>query len=175
MGVSSTRTWGAENFGGGSGGTLETIVRQLNPAAKQAMYGAANKGLIRRGTWNGCAFNAGGAEIGNKNVDSYFAAAKAFDLDQRIVRKFIAIWDGLHGTDESCTERLKAAILDAGLFTEPGETKGRRVLRQTIYRSQETMLREKFEEQVSMLDLDDAEDELAVSIKGVGELLSATC
>lgn len=173
--MGTSRTWGAENFNKPAGGTLEKVVADLNPAAKQAMYAAANKGLIRRGTWDGCAFNAGGYEVGDNNVTSYFAAAKAFGLDEKKVVNFIRVWDGLNGDDETCTNRLKAAILAAGLYTEPGESSSRRILRQTIYKSQETQMREKFEAQIADLDMSDLENEQVMQIKGVSELLSASC
>jgi hypothetical protein len=172
--TTTSRDWGAGNFGkGGNVSTLEGVVRQLNPAAKQAMYGAANKGLIRRGTWDGCAFNAGGVEVGNNNVGSTFAAAQQFNLPSSTVTRFIEIWDSTNGTDEECTERLKAAILDAGLFTEANESKGRRVLRQTIYKSQETQLREKFEAEVASLDMSDVHNETVADISAMSELLSS--
>lgn len=167
------RQWGANELGSPKVTTLEEAVSKLNPAAKQAMYGAANKGLIRRGTWDGCAFNAGGKEVG-KPVHSFQAAAMAFKLPVEIVHKFIMIWDRISGSDESATEKLKAAILKAGLFTEPNESAGRRILRETVYKSYETRMKEQFDSIVEGLDIHDASDELAVSVKGMGELLSVS-
>ena len=165
-----SRNWGANELGA-TPSSLEGVVGKLNPAAKQAMYAAANKGLIARKTWDGCAFNAGGLEVG-KNVSSYLAAANAFGLDQSVVENFIYCWDGLEGSDYEATEALKEAILKAGLFTEVNESKGRRILRETVYKSFETRKLEEFNAIVADLDLDDTEHELVQDIHSAAELLS---
>jgi hypothetical protein len=170
MGSWQSRSWGVNELGSVPS-SLDSVVGKLNPAAKQAMYAAANKGLIARKTWDGCAFNAGGLEVG-KNVSSYLAASQAFGLDQQVVENFIYCWDGLPGSDYEATEALKEAILKAGLFTEPNESKGRRILRETVYKSFETKQREAFESLVADLDMDDVDHELVQDIHSAAELLS---
>lgn len=165
-----SRKWGAGELGTAS--TLEHVVSKLNPKTKQAMYAAANKGLIRRGSWDGCAFNAGGMEVGATVRTSHTAAA-TFNLPVETVSNFIKVWDGLPGSDEEATEALKEAILKAGLFAEANESSGRRILRETVYKSYETKMREKFEEMVQGLDIEDSEHELVSDMKEVAELLSA--
>lgn len=165
------RTWGANELGQKPRvTTLEGAIAQLNPKAKQAMYAAANKGLIAQGTWNGCAFNKGGIEVGSNLVSSVPAAAAVFGLEERVVSQFIHHWDLLKVPNP--TEYLKEALLKAGLFTEPNESKGRRILRETVYKSMETRKREEFEAIVAGLDLDDTEHELVSDIHTVKELLA---
>lgn len=175
MGSWQSRRWGAGEFGAVKVNTLEAAVAKLNPKTKQAMYAAANKGLIKRGTWNGCAFNAGGLEVGDDHVTSTLRAAKTFGVSQEVVSNFIRIWDGLAGSDAEATERLKEAIVKAGLFTEANESSGRRILRETVYKSYETKMREQFDALVEGLDLNDVEHELVSDMNVVGELLSANC
>lgn len=171
-----SRNWGEANFRHGNG-PLESVVGELPPNVKQAMYAAANRNLIKRGTWNGCAFNAGSLEVTddlNCLAVSSVSAANFFGIPVELVNKFIQRWDSLQGTDEDCTAKLKQAILDAGLFSEPNETKGRRVLRTTVWKSQETKMREEFEAIVSELDLDASAEEssLAFATAEMGTLLS---
>lgn len=172
-----SRNWGEGNFRQGNG-ALEGVVNQLPPNVKQAMYAAANRGLIKRGTWNGCAFNAGSLEVAKTQDEclavSTTSAAKFFGITPELVNTFITRWDALQGTDEECTDRLKKAILDVGLFTEPGESKGRRVLRTTVWKSEETRMREKFEAMVEGLDLEASAEEspMAFATAEMGTLLS---
>jgi len=172
-----SRNWGESNFRQRND-SFEGIVQMLPPNVKQAMYAAANRGIIRRGTWNGCAFNAGSIEIANGREDclavSTVSAAKFFGISEDLVQRFITRWDSLQGTDTQCTEQLKAAILEAGLFSDPDEPKGRRIMRQTVWKSEETRLREKFEELVEGLDLNASAEEspMAFAASEMGVLLS---
>lgn len=172
MGSWQSRKWGAGEFGAPVVTSLDSAVAQLNPKTKQAMYAAANKGLIKRGTWDNCAFNAGGIEVGNTDVRSYQSAAATFGVSPTVVINFIKVWDGLGGSDQQATEKLKEAILKAGLYTEPNESAGRRILRETVYKSYETRMKEQFDALVEGLDLDDVEHELVSDMKEVAELLS---
>lgn len=149
-----SRSWGAEGFSKSKAHTLEGVVRKLSPKAKQAMYAAADKQLIARGTWDGCAFNAGSLEIADQGVHSFASAAELFEMKASDVQNFIQVWDQTQGSDEQATERLREAILKAGLFTEPGEKKAARVLRETVYKSQEERMKEEFDSLVSSLDVD---------------------
>lgn len=174
-----SRNWGEGNFRQGNN-SLDNIVGELPPNVKQAMYAAANRNLIKRGTWDGCAFNAGSLEVVTSNdqevcvAQSVDSAAKFFGIDRELVSRFIQKWDSLQGTDEECTARLKKSILAAGLFSEPGESKGKRILRTTVWKSQETIMREKFEALVEGLDLDASAEEspLAFATTEMGTLLS---
>lgn len=169
-----SRTWGAEIHGKNAGSLVE-VVRPLTPKAKKAMYGAAMHGIIARGTWNGCAFNQAGLKEGVQTISSVGAAAQLFDLTPHVVERFINAWDSTPGTDEEATEKLREALVEVGLFSDPNEGKGRRVLRQTIYKSIETQLREEFETLVSGLDLNTDESELVADIKEASLVLSGTC
>lgn len=111
---------------------FENAVRWLNPAAKQAFYGAAASRTIARRTWNGCAFNAGGEELGIKGVSSVAKAAEVFDLPEKSVSNFIKHWDALSGTDIQCNEMLKDAILKVGLFSPRGSKR----LRTLVFKAQ---------------------------------------
>jgi hypothetical protein len=99
---------------------FENAVRWLNPAAKQAFYAAAASRTINRGTWNGCAFNAGGEVIGRNDVTSVSRAAEAFDMPAKSVSNFIRQWDSLRGSDEEANRMLREAIERVGLFSPRG-------------------------------------------------------
>jgi hypothetical protein len=165
-----SRTWGAEHFHATPiSSSLEGVVNQLPPNVKQAMYAAANRGLIKRGTWAGCAFNA----AADGAVQGFEAAASFFDCPVNLVYDFVRVWDRVYGTDEEATIKLKDALLKAGLFAVPGESRGRRVMRETVWKSQETRMREEFEAIVSGLDLELPTTQLAQATVEIGNLLSA--
>lgn len=107
---------------------LETAIRWLNPTAKQAFYGAAASRTIARRTWNGCAFNAGGEELGINGVKSVAKAAEVFGIKPYTVQKFIVAWDSLTGTDEHANNTLQELILKVGLFTPAGSRGLRKIV-----------------------------------------------
>jgi hypothetical protein len=96
---------------------LVPVVRQLPPRGRRALYAAANAGLLRRGSWDGCALNRAGAAVG-LDVRSRGEAAYAFDTTPEIVRQFVEVWDRLWGSNRRCTQMLREAIEEAGLFDE---------------------------------------------------------
>lgn len=113
--------------------SLYNAVMRLPSSAKKAMYAAAASRTIKRSTWNGCAFNAGGIEIGNENVNSFEAAAEAFKCPVKVVRAFISAWDGLEGTDDYCNGLLRETLESVGLFDEP--TRAVRIVRTMEWQS----------------------------------------
>ena len=131
--------------------SLERAIAQLNPKAKQAMYGAARAQTIHKGTWNGCAFNAAGMQLGgtiNESVQSVQRAAEVFDLPAPVVQRFISAWDALPGDDKEATEILVASIEKIGLFSEPG-TVIKKVIRKTLYHNVEKKLLEELEKKIT--------------------------
>jgi hypothetical protein len=106
---------------------------RLPAKAKQAMYAAASARTIKQGTWNGCAFNAGGIEIGNSNVNSTNAAAAAFDCSIKVVSEFIRQWDGLPERGDKATGILRETLEEVGLFNEP--TRAIRIVRTVEWKS----------------------------------------
>lgn len=119
---------------------LEAAVMALNSKAKKAFYGAARRlNVISRGTWNGCAFNAGAAELGIEGIDTFAAAAKAMGVSHHTVTKFISAWDGTaypgaieyHATDKGATDYLVSLLEKAGLFSDHA------LVRVTVYDAQE--------------------------------------
>lgn len=121
--------------------TIENFPSKL----KQAMFAAASRGVIKRGTWNGCAFNAAGMEVGHgKAVNSFEKAARTFGVTTASVEQFIGIWDSMKGTDEDCTQTLRTCIEKAGLFIEPGQ-KAPRIIRVKVYEDQQKKMREQFD------------------------------
>lgn len=156
-----TRDWGISSLGintvtHGHGGLLVDVVRKLSPTAKQAMSAAVEHGLIRRGTWSGCAFNQAGAVVAEKlmsiqdknYVRSTSEAAEVFNMTSDDVNRFIVCWDGLPGSDEECTAQLRDALNEVGIFAPANERKGKRVIRQLLYKSEETRMMEAFKEQL---------------------------
>lgn len=129
--------WGSENFGTTiSGGSLQAVIDQFPASLKQAMFAAASRGPIKRQTWNNCAMNAAGFEVGKKNeVRSLQSASQAFGIPESLVSRFISIWDGMYGTDEDCTQTLRSRIEDSGLFTEPGDKERKtRIVSVTVFK-----------------------------------------
>jgi hypothetical protein len=115
--------WGSDLFGkkDTEPRNLQEILDKFPPKLKQAMFAAASRTTIKRATWNGCALNAAGFEVGKANeVNCLENAAAAFDVPYELVQKFITEWDGMYGTDEECTQRLREMIEKAGLFRKPG-------------------------------------------------------
>jgi hypothetical protein len=139
--------WGSDGFRGNkiSLSTLEGIIEEFPSGLKQAMFAAASTKVIRRSTWDGCAMNAAGFEVGKQgSVDNVQAAAKTFGVTPNQVSIFIRCWDSLEGSDESCTQFLRDSIEKAGLFTEPGR-KPPRIIRVKVYEDQQKKLREQFD------------------------------
>lgn len=146
--------WGSENFSYGFGVDLEAIVAEFPPKLKQAMYAAANHGVLKRGTWNNCAFNAadkvlklgeaGTSSDGDGYVSSIKKAAEVFGIKETQVKHFIRVWDTRPGSDKECTEFLKETILKVGLFSEPGKSLPK-IIKKRIYTSEETRMKEEFE------------------------------
>jgi hypothetical protein len=97
---------------------LVPVLFSLSSQGKQALYAATNNGSLKRGTWKGCAFNAAGRVVGER-ITSSARAAQVFDTTPQVMSAFIAVWDGLRGSDHRCTALLREAILTVGLFTEP--------------------------------------------------------
>lgn len=99
--------------------SLEQIVSQFPVQLKQAMYAAAELGSMRAGTWNGCAFNKAG-DIEGKDVASVASAARAFNVSQSLVERFIRVWDSKrHIPDSGRTALLKRILTNVGISTPP--------------------------------------------------------
>ena len=96
---------------------LVPVVRQFPPRGRRALYAAANAGLLRRGSWDGCALNRAGAAMGVP-VRSRGEAAFAFDTTPEVARQFVEVWDRLWGSNRRCTQLLRDAIEQAGLFDD---------------------------------------------------------
>jgi hypothetical protein len=142
--------WGSENFSdkykvSHSAGTFEDIISQFPSGLKQAMFAAASRTTIARSTWNGCALNAAGMEIGRANdVRSFDTAAKAFNITPALAQMFVHAWDKMHGTDTECTAILRDTITKVGLFSEPGQ-KPPRIIKKKVFESQQAQLHKQFQ------------------------------
>jgi hypothetical protein len=119
---------------------------RLSAKAKQAMYAAASARTIRQGSWDGCAFNQAGWEIGNQNVKSTSAAAVAFGCSIKVVNAFISAWDNLPQRGDAATTLLRETLEEIGLFHEP--TRAIRIIRTVEWKSEQTKLVEAFREQM---------------------------
>ena len=93
---------------------LVAVVRPLSLAARQALFQAASKGVLRRGSWKGCAFDLAGAEVGSP-VRSRGEAACVFATTPEAVRRFIEVWDGMWGSNRHCTGLLRSALVHVGV------------------------------------------------------------
>ena len=125
---------------------------RLPAKAKQAMYAAASARKIAQGTWNGCAFNAGGIEIGNDNVNTTQSAAAAFGCSIKVVSDFIREWDGLPERGDKATGILRETLEEVGLFNEP--TRAIRIVRTVEWKSEQTKLVEAFRAEMDSPDFD---------------------
>jgi hypothetical protein len=94
---------------------LTRVVQEFDPGVRRALYAAANRGSLRRGTWNGCALNRAGAELGAK-VSNTYDATTALGIPSERVKDFLTIWDRMRGSDAFCTAVLRDAILRVGLY-----------------------------------------------------------
>lgn len=142
----SNKQWNSWNSGNGTP-SLERAVRNLNPKAKQAMWAATDSGVIARGTWNGCAFNAAGDATGTTGIKSVQRAAEAFDLSESVVQTFIGAWDHSYSQGDANTV-LRDTLTKVGLFTEAGVGRGKRVVSRTLHKNQQEALMEAFEAQM---------------------------
>jgi hypothetical protein len=96
---------------------LVPVVQALPARGRRALYAAANGGQLRRGTWNGCAFNRAGDMLGT-SVRSRGEAALALGTTPDVIRRFLEVWDRLWGSNRYCTALLRDALEHAGLFDE---------------------------------------------------------
>jgi hypothetical protein len=146
--------WGADEFilqvDFKAHGALFTAIQQLNAKARQAFYGAAlAKGQIQQGTWNGCAFNAGGDYVGVDNIHSIEEAAKTFGLTPYVVSKFISAWDMFRPQDgRSATEHLIEMLEKVGLFKD-NPTVQITTYSHRVYTSEETRMIEELRAEVN--------------------------
>ena len=96
---------------------LVEVVRPLPAHGRRALYAAANTGQLRRGSWDGCAFNRAGDAIGLA-VRSRGEAAHAFGTTTEVIRQFVDVWDRLWGSNRRCTQLLRDALEHVGLFDD---------------------------------------------------------
>jgi hypothetical protein len=94
---------------------LVSVVRALPVQGRRALYAAANRGHLRRGTWNGCAFNRAGEMLGVP-VRSRAEAAVALGTTDEVIDRFLEVWDGLSGSNRNCTAILRDALEHTGLL-----------------------------------------------------------
>lgn len=165
--------------------SLTDAVKLLSPKAKQQMFAAASHGLIKRGTWDGCAFNAAGKNLFQEHVkdglydsqagsvSDFGIAAQIFEMPMTDVRSFIHCWDNLPGEDEEVTAQLREAIEKVGLFTEPGEFRVKTFVKR-IFTSEEEKMKQEFDKVVADLNFTDhSADSYEAEVSQVGNLLSA--
>lgn len=130
-------------------GPLFNAIKALNAKARQAFYGAAmKKGHIAQGTWDGCAFNAGGDFAGVSGITSVEAAAQTFGVTEHVVKKFINAWDNFRSVDDkSPTEHLMLMIEKVGLF---GDNPSISITTYThrVYTSEETRMIEELRAEI---------------------------
>lgn len=137
--------WGHELFTGNTPKTsLEEVVWNFPPGLKQAMYAAASRKVIKRGTWKGCALNEAGKEV-HESVDGLMPAARTFKVPPQMISNFVQVWDMQRGSDVECTRKLLEALKKADLWRN-AETKPPRIFNVKVYESQQSALHRQFEE-----------------------------
>jgi len=124
---------------------LEKAVGGLSVKAKQAMYAVLKSGgVMRRRTWNGCAFNKAGGVHGSVE------AARMFEMQQRDVERFIHAWDSLSFANDGAASRHLMALLEkVGICTPPRANHPSAGLTRIVsgyeYKSQATKFKEELE------------------------------
>lgn len=152
-----------------------TLANILSPSAKQAVLGALSKfGTLRKGTWDGCVFNAAGKIVCDENINSYQKAAAQFDMDPSEVRRFIEKWDRMSGSDEDSTRKFKE-VLTADPEALTGERGDVVVI---VHESDFTKTQREFDAMVADLDIpmderSSAQQQFATSVASAAELLFA--
>jgi hypothetical protein len=133
---------------------LKDVVSKFPPNLKQAMYAAATKYDLKRGTWNGCAFNEAGYEVGGE-ATSTASAAEVFGISTGLVTEFINTWDADTRTDRERTAYLKDLLLEVGLTT-PVEVEGKKVtvFSSTVFKGTQSKFIEELESVNSLADLE---------------------
>lgn len=118
--------WGSEFINAGKkpapSSTLEAAVADLNSKTKRAFYSAILRtGTLARKTWDGCAYNQGGIELGDKTINSSAAAAELFECDVTVVGRFINAWDSFRPdySDKQATQALLEILEKVGILNEP--------------------------------------------------------
>jgi hypothetical protein len=157
--------WGSNYFGGSRSQdqVFQDVVDKFPSGLKQAIFAATSRTTIKRRTWDGCALNAAGFEVGKQgSVDNMAAASATFGVSQGLVATFIDHWDHLPGTDEVCTQKLRTMIETAGLFSGPRTKRRTRTVQSRVYKEQQRVLREQFDVLVENNMIPD--EELALEI-----------
>ena len=148
--------WGSEVFTANVPKTpLDYAVFDLPKKLKQAMYAAASKNVIKKGTWNGCAMNQAGAEIG-QDIKSVHSTALAFGCPDTLISNFIKVWDGLKKENAEATHLLLNSLERANLFAEPNE-KPPRIYSVLVYENEQKALRRAFDEMMEANQIPDVE------------------
>jgi hypothetical protein len=123
---------------------LRAVVRDLSPKAKQAMLAVLKSGkVMRRATWDGCAFNLASGGLSGAN-----AVAAALHTSVDSVSKFILRWDSLEGNDRACSDLLLQALQEVGTHTPVGFDKSSRagqIIRGYAFKSEATKFAEQLE------------------------------
>lgn len=161
---------------------LVPVIKPFPSKLKKAMYTAAKKVTISRGTWNGCAFNEAAKEETGLNLSGVQVMGRIFNVDPSYVHSFIDIWDTLVGSDKACNKLLIEALLEVGLHTEPDnyipkkEKKGGIVSiseETVIYESKMKELDEEFKDLVASVDINELPEETQKEVSTVYQLLNS--
>lgn len=130
---------------------LVYAIENLNDRARTAFVVAGRKSVIKRGTWDGCAFNAGSKIYKDRllplGVTSFREAAQHFGLDQHIVANFIAAWDASRyymSSDEEATKFLVQTCLEYGVnedllpeYPKPKKFSELKIRQEKVYENKE--------------------------------------
>ena len=88
---------------------LFAVLAPLPPRVLAAMAIAAESGKFRRWSWYMCPLGRAGRILGH-DVRCLDDAARALEVTNPTVERFLAVWDHLPGTRRSRTLMLKAAL-----------------------------------------------------------------
>jgi hypothetical protein len=136
---------------------LVAVIEPMPQRAKEAMYGATRRRMIRRGTWNGCAWNQAGAQVG-KSVSSTTAAAQVFGCDASIVSRFISVWDRLQYTTNTDANRLLVEALERCLSGQEPHSRVGQTFASTVFKGTQHTVDEQFDKIVQALDMGEVID-----------------
>ena len=166
---------------GATGGTYSArgyfteLVKQFPPRLKQAIAGAAQHGLLTRGTWDGCVFNAAGSQVG-ADIQGYASAAGVFNVPSELVSEFISTWDNFPGNDVKANLTLLLSIREVGLFSEPTTgplTALRGYVVKHVFKSELDALNEEFQAMAENIDITRPADQRSQLERDICELVAA--
>lgn len=146
---------------------LKSIIEQFPVKLKKALYAAAKTGHVKSGTWNGCAFNKAGKQVGI-SISSSNRAAGVFNIQEDLVTQFIRRWDSINLGSAKRADLLMRVLENIGITTPLDNAKPNHpidnlspiVFNYEVYKSSQTKFIEELETVKTIEDLGISQEEI---------------